>query len=55
MSNGKIEFYHRVTSNRVRDNEGRGVRAFGVSDSVNPSEGVADILNIGEIGGMTDG
>ena len=47
MSDRKVKGYHRIATGGIHKREGRGVGALGVGDTVNPSQGIADILNIG--------
>ena len=50
MSDGKIERDDTVATCCIGDRERRNVGTFGVSNAVNPSDGVADILNISVVG-----
>ena len=55
MSDREIKGDNGVATHGIGDDHCRGIGAFGVGDTVNPSEGVTNIMDIGVIGGMSNG
>ena len=49
MSDGKIKRYDGVATRSIRNDNRWGVGTFCVSDAVNPSEGIANVVDIGVI------
>ena len=55
MSNSQVEGDQRVAVRGVGQREGGGAVALSVGHAIDPGEGVANIMNVGVVGGLVDG